>query len=576
MNRSWYWKAGLALTFTLAAVWFVLPNFLDVPEAVSTAPQQADEKDETAWYWKLFPKSRIRLGLDLRGGIHMVLGIDLERAVFNEADRYASDLEDFLKDEDIEFASIERPFESTEIKVTLKKEEDQDKFEDLIRDRFNVLQVSHRDPGKGHYILGLDPNRRSEFEQQTIGQALETLRNRLDEFGVAEPSIQSQGKDRIVVQLPGLEDPERAKNVLGRTAQLEFKIVDDESLSRAALENLVALARKELSPTAKLRDLNRKLEDRLPPGTQVFFEEERDPTTNQVTESSYLLKAKTLVTGDMLDDARITVGEFNQPEVALRFNPVGTKVFDEVTDKNIGKRLAIVLDDKIQSAPVINSRISDGNARITFGGLRPRHEILQEAKDLALVLRAGALPAPVEILETRSVGPSLGRDSVENGLKAILVGVFAIMIFMALYYQLSGIAADFALITNILFILACLGGLHATLTLPGIAGILISIGMAVDANVIIYERIREELRVGKPIKTAIELGYDRAHVTILDSNLTTLIAGFVLLEFGTGPIKGFAITLIFGLIANYFTALWFTRLAYEWILTRFEPKRLSI
>jgi len=588
MNRTWQWKAGGALFFTLLALWFVLPNFVDEPvpslkekktdgksNSKATGKERAKEQTREVWYQNLLPDSRVRLGLDLRGGIHMVLGIDLDRALLNESDRYIKDLESFLKGENIRLVSIVREFDSTKITLRLKRKKDIEEFERLLRDRFNVLVILHRNPGQLSYILDLEPGQKSEFEQQTVGQALETLRNRLDEFGVAEPSIHSQGKDRIVVQLPGLEDPQRARNVLGRTAQLAFKIVDD-SLSKAALESLVASAKKEVGARAKIQDINRVLKDRLPAGTQILMQEETDPTNDQITRTPFLVNATTLITGDMLDDARIGVGDFNQPEVAIRFNSAGTRIFDKVTGDNVGKNLAIILDDKVQSAPRISTRISDGNARVTFGGLRPRHEILAEAKDLALILRAGALPAPVEILETRAVGPSLGRDSVENGLKAILLGVFLIIIFMAFYYRLSGIAADMALLVNILFILACLGALNATLTLPGIAGILISIGMAVDANVIIYERIREELRTGKPIKAAIEMGYERAHLTILDSNVTTMIAAIVLLEFGSGPIKGFAITLIFGLIANYFTALWFTRLAYEWIVTRFEPKRLSI
>ncbi len=577
MSTEWKWKAGIALFFTLVALWFVVPSFIDLPpETQQVSGERKDESEDVPWYLKILPQSKIKLGLDLQGGIHMVLGIDLNRALLNDADRYVRDLKDFLPKEKIDIESVEREFASTKLTLKLQNKEDSDAFESFIQDKFNVLVILDRNPSEGSYVLDLDPQKKSEHEHQVVSQALETLRNRLDEFGVAEPSIQAQGKDRIVVQLPGMDDPTRARNVLGRTAQLEFKIVDDESLNEIALENLVAEAKKQLPSKFKIEELNRVLHGKLPSGTQVLMKEEKDPTTGKILETSYLLKATAPLSGEMLEDARIGVGEYNQPVVNLRFNPRGTEILDQLTNENINKKLAIILDDKVQSDPVIRARISDGRPQITFGSLKERNEIMEEAKDLAMVLRAGALPAPVEILESRTVGPSLGRDSIEHGLKAILVGVFLVILFMALYYKMSGIAADIALLVNVLFILACLGALHATLTLPGIAGMLISIGMAVDANVIIYERIREELRAEKPIKTAIELGYDRAHLTILDSNLTTAIAGFVLLEFGTGPIKGFAITLIFGLIGNYFTALWFTRLFYEWIVTRFQPQRLSI
>ncbi|MFH1018755.1 MAG: protein translocase subunit SecD, partial [Pseudomonadota bacterium] len=474
------------------------------------------------------------------------------------------------------FNSIDRAFDSTQIKVVLKSADDQSKFDRYLETHFPYVSVAERDAKTGTYVLDISQDKKADVEKQTVEQALETLRSRLDEFGVAEPSIQARGNDQIIIQLPGMDDPERAKSVLGRTAQLEFKIVDDESMEPRRLDLLVQEAKTTLPKNFKLEQLNRALQGKIPQGDQVQFKEERDPTTGQVNQTPYLLKAEARITGDMLEDARIGVDEYNMPTVNLVFNSRGTALVDEVTGESLGKRLAIILDDKVQSDPVIRARISNGRPQITFGALRSRQEILDEAKDLAMVLRAGALPAPVEILQNTAVGPSLGRDSIEKGLKAMLIGVSLVVLFMMVYYRLSGIVADLAVLVNVIFTFACLGALHATLTLPGIAGIIISVGMAVDANVIIYERIREELRAGKPIKTAIEAGYDRAHVTIIDSNLTTIITALVLLQYGTGPIKGFAITLIFGLIANYFTALWFTRLTYEWIVTKFQPARLSI
>lgn len=567
MNSGWKTKGVFALAATLIAAWAFAPNFFEKKEAQLRTGIE-----------KLLPSSRINLGLDLQGGTHMVLGIDLARALQNEADTYANDLKQLLEKEGLAFETLDRTFENSNIVVKLANQNDSKKLEEIIQNRFNVLSV--KDNQNPTYTLDISDQRKVEIETQTRSQALETLRNRIDEFGVAEPSIQAQGHDRIVVQLPGLENPERAKNVLGKTAQLEFKIVDDESLTESALVQMVEDVKKASpeKPADKwtARDLNHALKDKLPASTQVLMKEFEDNTLKQKRDIPLLVKLGEKLSGDMLEHAQMGFDENNFPEVHLRFNPAGTTTLDELSNKNIGKRLAIVLDDKVYSDPVLQSRISDGRPRITFGGLKSRGETFAEAKDLAVVLRAGALPAPVEILETRTVGPSLGRDSIEHGFKAIVLGVVLVVLFMMIYYRLSGFFANVALTANILFILACLSLLGGTLTLPGIAGILISIGMAVDANVIIFERIREELRAGKSVRSAIDQGFDRAHITILDSNITTILTGIVLLQYGTGPIKGFAITLIFGLIANYFTAIWFTRILYEWYVGKFNPERLSI
>ncbi len=503
----------------------------------------------------------------------MVLGVDLVRALMNESDNIARDLVDFAKKDNIEIESVQRVFENSSIEVNLQDEKSVGAFERFVMDKLAMELIQSNGP---KVLIDLNSQRKNEIQKQTIAQALETLRNRIDEFGVAEPSIQAQGHDRIVVQLPGMQNPERAKSVLGKTAQLEFKIVDRDSLSMAELETLVDSAKQSLPQKFNVRDLNRALQGKIPSGTSVLFRDLEDASLDKTQSIPILVKTGERLTGDMLDHAQMGFDENNWPEVHLRFNATGTEVLDQISQANIGAQLAIILDDKVYSDPVLQTRISDGRPRITFGGLKSREQTFQEAKDLAIVLRAGALPAPVEILESRSVGPSLGRDSIENGLKAILIGVFAVLIFMMVYYKLAGVVANLAVLVNMIFVLASLALLGATLTLPGIAGILISIGMAVDANVIIYERIREELLSGKSIKSALDLGYERAHLTIMDSNLTTIITGLVLMEFGSGPIKGFAVTLIFGLIANYFTALWFTKLIFEWGTNTFNPKRFSI
>lgn len=561
MNSNWRWKFWTAVLCTFLAALCVVPNF-----AV----------DESKWYAKYLPNSKVQLGLDLQGGIQLTVGVDLNRALLNESERHARDLEEYLKKDGITYDKITRNFSETEIHIQMASVDDAKKFETFLRDKFNVLEITSSDSSTHEFTLDIPDARRLEIETQTIKQALETLRNRLDEFGVAEPSIQAKGKDKIVIQLPGLADPTRAREILAQTAQLEFKLVDDHSLNQLELQKIVDEALKGMPAKFTPEEFNYKLQGKLPVGTEVLFEEKADITTQEIQRTPYLLVRGERISGDMLDDARITSGQYGEPDVSVHFNPEGTRQFDEMTKKNLHKRLAIVLDGVVKSAPVLQAHITDGRAVITLGSYRARNEIFQEASDLALVLRAGALPAPIEILSTQAVGPSLGKDSIEKGLKAMMWGLIMIVIFMAIYYRMSGMIANMAVIVNIIFVAASLGLLHATLTLPGIAGILISIGMAVDTNIIIFERIRDELRHGKTIKAAVEHGYDRVQLTIIDTHLTAILTGIVLFEFGTGSIKGFAITLIFGLIANYFTALWFTKLFYDWLLVKFEPKTLSI
>lgn len=393
--------------------------------------------------------------------------------------------------------------------------------------------------GGMHLLLKVDTTHLPEnARQDATDRALEVIRNRIDAFGVREPSIQRQGSDEIVVQLPGVTDRERAIELIGRTALLEFKLVssDPEKLKQALADNI-----------PEGYDLLRSQEDNEP----------------------ILLEKTAVLTGGALSNAsvRFDQSSFNRPVVSLEFNPEGAKKFAEITSNNIGKRLAIVLDGKVQSAPRINEAIPSGEAVITG-----RFDI-DQAQDLALVLRIGALPAPMHIEEERTIGPLLGQDSINKGIKASLIGGALVLIFMAGYYLLAGLVADIALTMNFLFILGGLGmlpmifpGISATLTLPGIAGVALSLGMAVDANVLINERIREELSAGRPIRTAIANGYNKAFSAIFDSNLTTLIAAFLLFQFGTGPIRGFAVTLTIGLLASMFTAIVVTRAVFEWLL----------
>jgi preprotein translocase subunit SecD len=364
---------------------------------------------------------------------------------------------------------------------------------------------------------------------------------------VSEPEIARQGQNRILIQLPGVKDPQRAKDLIGKTALLEFKLVDD------------------------VNSLQRALAGDIPFGDVILYERQEDPKTGAVRKIPYLIQDKTLMTGDALQDARVRFDQYNNlPYISLSLKPVGAREFDRITAENVGKRLAIILDNTIYSAPVIKQRISGGQAVIE-GSFT-----LDEAKDLAIVLRAGSLPAPVQILEERTVGPSLGRDSINKGIKSIIIGGILVVLFMIIYYKAAGLVADLALIMNLIIIMGALAILKATLTLPGIAGLVLTVGMAVDANVLIFERIREELRVGKTPMAAIDAGYAKAFLTIMDANVTTLIAALVLLQFGTGPIKGFAVTLSIGIVASMFTAIVVTRFVFDLVLSRVRVKRLSI
>jgi preprotein translocase subunit SecD len=383
--------------------------------------------------------------------------------------------------------------------------------------------------------------------QNAVSQGLETIRNRVDQFGVSEPTIQVQGERRILVQLPGIKDANRAINLIGKTAQLEFKLLDESISAETALSGSV------------------------PEGDEILYKRDENKETGEVSRVPYLVKKRTVLTGETLSSAEVRYdSEFNEPYVALTFNSVGAMIFQELTRENVKKRLAIVLDDSIYSAPVIQEEIPGGRAQITG------QFSTEEARDLAIVLRAGALPAPVVILENRTVGPSLGKDSIEQGVRSILLGLILVLVFIVIYYKLSGIVAVVALLLNLVLLLGALAYFGAALTLPGIAGILLTVGMAIDANVLVFERIREEIRLGKTVRAAIDAGYAKALSTIVDANITTFIAAVVLFQFGTGPIKGFAITLCIGIAASMFTAVFVSRVIFDSTMSRKKISRISI
>jgi preprotein translocase subunit SecD len=422
-------------------------------------------------------------------------------------------------------------------------------FEKVLKDNYPDIEVASSTASEGRETVTLRMNekRSNEIKKLAVEQSLETIRNRVDQFGISEPEIIPQGEDRIIIQLPGVKDAQRAKNLIGRTALLEFKLVDED------------------------HSLEDALRGNIPEGSMILYESRLDRESGRRIDTPLLLKSATMMTGESLETAKVQISDrFGEPNVAIKFNSQGAKEFERITGENVKKRLAIILDGVVHSAPVIQERISGGRAQIT-GSFT-----MDEARDLAIVLRAGALPAPVKILEERTVGPSLGQDSIDQGMRSILIGGLLVILFMAIYYKGSGMVADFAVILNILIILGALVAFRATLTLPGIAGIVLVIGMAVDANVLILERAREELRTGKTPRAAVEAGYAKAFLTILDSNVTTLIAALFLFGFGTGPIKGFAVTLSIGIVVSMFTAIFVTRIIFDYFVWNRKIQTISI
>jgi|TARA_B110000014_G_C20124534_1_gene597941 preprotein translocase subunit SecD len=497
--------------------------------------------------WLSYPlKEKIALGLDLQGGMHLVLEVKVEKAVEASLDRIADDIKRDITEEDLEVDRVKVLFSTRQVNIRMVDNLDLPPVKTILGNYPFLSMVSEDSDGLGLvYQMTLDQVK--QIEQNAVSQGLETIRNRVDQFGVSEPTIQAQGENRILVQLPGVKDPERAINLIGKTARLEFKLLDEENSLQKALAG-------DMDEESEI--LNQRIVDK---------------ETGAVTKEPFLLKKRTVLTGETLTGAEVRFdSDFNEPYVALNFNSVGAMIFQQVTRENIKKRLAIVLDDNVYSAPVIQDEIAGGRAQITG------RFTSEEARDLAIILRAGALPAPVIILENRTVGPSLGQDSINKGITSIIYGGLVVVAFIAVYYKLSGIIAVIALFLNIVLLAGALAYFGAALTLPGIAGIILTVGMAIDANVLVFERIREELRIGKTVRAAIDAGFSKAFRTIVDANITTFIAAVVLFQFGTGPIKGFAITLCIGIAASMFTAVFVSRTIFDGTMSQRKLDKLSI
>jgi preprotein translocase subunit SecD len=501
-----------------------------------------------SWWSGFVPTDRIHLGLDLQGGSHLVLEVKVDKAIENNVERIRADLTNVLRDRGISGVSVER-VQGTQLQIKVPAAS-VERVRGLLKSDFPNLALASTQTSGGttEFLMTLSKEEIRSLRDYAVDQSLETIRNRIDQFGVSEPIIQRQGQQDILIQLPGIQDPERAKEIIGKTALLEFKLVDDNANVEDALKN---------GP---------------PPGDQILYGYGGKGEGSVGAEKiPYVVQARTLMTGEYITDARVRPSsQLQGPYVELILNSTGARLFEQITAANVKRRLAIVLDNRVYSAPVIQERISGGRASIT-GSFD-----IKEARDLAIVLRAGALPAPVEIVEERTVGPSLGQDSIRQGITSFIVGGALVVVFMIAYYKGAGLVAVVAVIFNIFYMLAILAGFQAVLTLPGIAGIVLTIGMAVDANVLINERIREELRAGRAVRSAIEAGYQNALPAILDSNITTFLSGVILFQFGTGPIKGFAVTLCVGILTTVITAVYLTRIYYDYRIATRRLDRISI
>ncbi|GBD92943.1 preprotein translocase subunit SecD [bacterium BMS3Abin05] len=641
MKKNFWIKVGIILVAVIWSLWQLYPTY----QVRHLSAKETKALRLSGKLSKLQGKT-IKLGLDLQGGMYLVLEVDLQQLLLNLA-----------KHKDAQFYKI-----MNEIEQKLEKDPNLDYFT-VFQQVFNQYNLR-----LNKYFGKLTQNNEEVIKglqkqaDDAVNRSLEILRNRVDEFGVSEPNIQKRGNRRIVIELPGIQDIERAKELIGKTALLEFKLLKAPDVSKEVLKRIdeklkeiqTAKGKAVLSPKTKkeakkvakidttgknivtqqdifgtkqeitdtstladtsalevnkslfnehpflslLRDfrghggeiavpeqnkhavekiLNMpQIKKVIPSDVEFLWGSKSVPVGDEKYYELYLVNREPELTGKYVVGAGVQIGSGSsftsagKPIVNLKMNSEGAKIFAHVTGANINRRMAIVLDNRVYSAPVIRSKIPNGDAIIEGMGN------MDEAKDLAIILRAGALPAPVKIIEERTVGPSLGRDSIRQGTFSAILGFALVILFMIFYYRMSGFLADLALLLNMLFVMAVLAGFHFTLTLPGVAGIILTIGMAVDANVLIFERIREELRSGKTIRAAIDAGYGRAFITILDANLTTLFTAIVLYQFGTGPIRGFALTLSIGILSSMFTAIVVTRVVYDYITEHFALKKLSI
>ncbi|HET9594344.1 MAG TPA: protein translocase subunit SecD [Anaeromyxobacteraceae bacterium] len=609
MERNWYLRVALIAGVFVFSVYQLVPTwfyFRLPPDKRATA-----EFDQSVPGWAPDARKHLNLGLDLQGGIHLALGVDVDRAVKARMARRADEIAEHLKTKGFTVESSRPTPDGNRVAV---KAGDPRKVESAVLDQYGA-EMTASSGQDGAVIFGLRGKVLQDFQVRAVDQAEKIIRNRVDKWGVSEPDIKRRGNNQIQIQLPGFKDPDKAKELFGRTAQLEFKITDDESavldpvrteLPQCPTDPNVGGFRLPLPETgcwsvenvelpgggsrqatlvaATTRTqleaaIDKHLKAKLQQGQEIGIGE-GVVGAGMVKERyyrTYLLHSKTELTGDYISDARAATDNSTgagKPVVVFTMTPDGGRLMERLTTQNLGRRMATVLDGKVETAPYIQGKIST-NGQITLGSGRNFQEMFEEANEIALVLKAGALPAPVTIFEERTVGATLGPELIRKGTTAAFIGLILVVAFMILYYRATGLIADLALVLNGLLVLAIMSLLGSTLTLPGIAGFVLTLGMAVDANVLINERIREELRAGRTVRQSVDQGYDKVFWTIVDSHVTTLVAGVVLMQYGSGPVRGFAVTLIIGLVASMFTSIVVTR-AFMDFFTRRDAARLSV
>ena len=592
MDRGWWWKFGMIVVVTLATLWLLVPTY------VSLVVLKPEERNNLALLQDRLPgwappaRYRLNLGLDLQGGIHMVMRVDTKTALQKRTERRGQQIARYIS-QDKKLGEVTADTDPERLTMTLvaKDPATMDAIEKEVLSTFTDFTKQSREGGT--LVLVPDDTQTNRFREESVDQAMLVIRNRIDKWGVAELDVRKLGTDSIQISLPGRSDPEQAKELVGTTAQLEFRMVDSsnpgvfqEMLTQTPPpENAGISLANDDTIYPMLQSTNREallayVKGKVPADRQVLLECIENPLRKNdcLSYRTYLVEKNVPLTGESLESAAASVSNLNEPEVNITFDAVGAREFERLTEAGSGRYMAIVLDEYVHSAPRINEKISGGSARITMGGAGNKtfEEWFGEAQTLALVLKAGALPAPVTTGEIRQVGASLGEELIKKGSLAAFVGLVLVLLFMAVYYRGAGLIADVALVLNGLLILAGLAVFNATLTLPGIAGFVLTLGVAVDANVLINERIREELEHGKTVRQAVEQGYDRAFWTIFDAHVTSLIAAFILFATGTGPIRGFATTLIVGLVASLFTSIVVTRVITTYFVQGRNAQTISI
>lgn len=564
MNKNLRWKIFAVAVVFIWAVYYLLPIVVDTSKS------------------KYLPSTKLIYGLDIQGGLHLVMGVDVAEVLTENLRRTGTSIQDKLKEKGVDTTESEvvKDAAGNTLIVTLKNEADGENAVKITKEFFPNVQVLKREGT--NLILSFFENYVVQLKKSTVDQSIETIRNRIDEFGVAEPSITAQGTDRILIQLPGVKDAATAKELINRTAKLEFMIVA-QNVDMAKISDQIQKAEgagKYSLDTMKYRGyvkrINEDLAKDLPKNTRLLFSKPENAESMNAAKVPYVVETGLGLGGDDLKSASTSYDEYGAPEVSLQFNTAGGNKFADITGANVNRQLAIVLDDVVYTAPNIKERIGGGNARITLGRGTNYDAQMKEANLVSMALRAGALPAKLEQLEERTVGPTLGSDSIKAAKNAIIWGVLLISIFMIVYYKSMGFISVVALVANGFLILAALVSFGATLTLPGIAGIGLTLGIAIDANVIIYERIREELRKNLNIVEASKQGFNMAMSAIVDANMTTAATSAILMYLGTGPVRGFGLTLLIGIITTMFTAVFMTRTIVEVLIYKFHVKKLSV